>query len=220
MNSTIAFNRLPGGSRLFLDYLYDPRHVGAFFPWPFRSGREFDSCSRLLDGQTYNRSTLIEILRRQNTDFGVDPAVLANIERLHDARTLVVCTGQQVGLYGGSMYTVYKALGAIGHARRLAEKLQRPVVSVFWLAADDHDFAEVRWTACPTSDNHVQRVMYEPAIEPERIPTAQIILDENIKNVHATVQGLRLATEFSADVDTALDECYRPGVSLATAFGR
>ena len=54
----------------------------------------------------------------------------------------MVATGQQVGLFSGPAYTIYKAL----HAARLAEWLTGngiPAVPVFWLATEDHDFAEV-----------------------------------------------------------------------------
>lgn len=220
MDATIKFDLLPGGSQLFSDFLYDPQRVGAFFPWPFRSMCEFDSCARLLDNQEYDRAAMVEILRRQNSDYGVDDAAFSNIERLNDARTLTVFTGQQVGLYGGPLYTVFKALGAVGHARLLEEKLQRPVIPVFWMATDDHDFAEVRWTGLPGTDNRARRVSYDPAQIPERIPTSQIIFDDHISDVQESWKAVRLSTEFSPEVDHALAECYRPGVTMAQAFAR
>jgi uncharacterized protein YllA (UPF0747 family) len=131
MTTTIKFDRLPGGSRLFLDYLYDPHRVAAFFAWPFRSDREFESCARLLGDYQHDRSAITAILKRQNQQFQADDAALANIDRLRESNALTVFTGQQVGLFGGPLYTIHKALGAIGWARRLEEKLQRPVIPVF-----------------------------------------------------------------------------------------
>jgi bacillithiol biosynthesis cysteine-adding enzyme BshC len=220
MDTTIKFDRLPGGSRLFYDYLYDPQYVGAFFPWPFRSAREFESCAGFLDNQEYDRAAIVEILKRQNTEYKADDAAFANIERLGKSRALTVFTGQQVGLYGGPLYTIYKALGAIGHARLLEEKLNRPVIPVFWMVADDHDFAEVRWAGFPDPDNRPRRVNYDPAVEPERIPISHIVFDDHINEVHNSRLAVRLATEFSAEIDSVLAECYRPGVTMAAAFGR
>ena len=220
MTETIRFDRLPGGSRLFLDYVYDPHHVGAFFAWPFRSEREFESCARLLQEQSFVRDTLAAILLRQNREFQADGATFDNIQRLAGPDTLAVFTGQQVGLYGGPLYTVYKALGAIGLARRLEEQLKRPVVPVFWLAADDHDFAEIRWTAYPDVSNRPQRVLYSPSTEPERMPAALIHFDAAIEQVHQRWRADRLETEFSPAVDRALAECFCPGATMATAFGR
>src|SRR5690348_6712969 len=65
-------------------------------------------------------------------------------DRLAAGEVLVVTTGQQPGLFTGPLYTVYKALSANALARRLEQDLggRTPVVPVFWVAGDDHDFAE------------------------------------------------------------------------------
>ena len=220
MTEIISFDRLPGGSRLFLDYLYDPQHVGAFFAWPFRSAREFQSCARLLADQPFDRAALIAILARQNREFETDGAAFRNIDRLSRNDTLTIFTGQQVGLFGGPLYTIYKALGAIGWAKKLEEILERPIVPVFWLAADDHDFAEVRWLAYPGLDNRPHRSFYEPEFEPDRVPTSLIRYDFGIDRIHEQWRAERLATEFSPAVDSALTESFHAGATLATAFGR
>ncbi|MBI5155032.1 bacillithiol biosynthesis BshC, partial [Candidatus Poribacteria bacterium] len=71
------------------------------------------------------------------------PAIGHQLARLADPRALAVVTGQQAGLFGGPLYTLYKVFGAIHLARRLERELARPVVPLFWVASDDHDFAEV-----------------------------------------------------------------------------
>jgi len=63
-------------------------------------------------------------------------------DRLAAGDVLVVTTGQQPGLFTGPLYTIYKALSAIALARRLENDWRVPVVPVFWVAGDDHDFAE------------------------------------------------------------------------------
>ena len=83
---------------------------------------------------------------------GVDPRLLDSAvrpvgqpdprQRLLEPDALVVTTGQQPGLFTGPLYTIYKAVSAAALARRLEAEWQRPVVPVFWLATDDHDFAE------------------------------------------------------------------------------
>jgi len=67
-------------------------------------------------------------------------------DRLAAGEVLVVTTGQQPGLFTGPLYTVYKALSAIALARRLERERRVPVVPVFWVAGDDHDFAEANHT--------------------------------------------------------------------------
>src|SRR5580693_1539610 len=59
--------------------------------------------------------------------------------------TVAIVTGQQVGLFSGPAYSIYKALTAIRIARELAGK-GIEAVPVFWVATEDHDFAEVDHT--------------------------------------------------------------------------
>ena len=62
--------------------------------------------------------------------------------RLNASGALVVTTGQQPGLFTGPIYTVHKAFAAAALARVLERRWQRPVVPLFWIAGDDHDYAE------------------------------------------------------------------------------
>ncbi|MGH7586383.1 MAG: bacillithiol biosynthesis cysteine-adding enzyme BshC [Gemmatimonadales bacterium] len=64
------------------------------------------------------------------------------LERLQQPGALAVTTGQQPGLFGGPLYSVHKALSAAALAAELEAAWDRPVVPIFWLAGDDHDFAE------------------------------------------------------------------------------
>jgi bacillithiol biosynthesis cysteine-adding enzyme BshC len=75
--------------------------------------------------------------------------------RLELPDALAVTTGQQPGLFGGPMYVVHKALGARALAAELERRWQRPVVPVFWLAGDDHDWDEATRTAWWTANDEV-----------------------------------------------------------------
>ena len=71
----------------------------------------------------------------------LDPETNRNLERLASGAVAIV-TGQQVGLFSGPVYSIYKALSAV----RCAEEMTRrgtDAVPVFWLATEDHDLAEV-----------------------------------------------------------------------------
>src|SRR6266481_5545116 len=82
----------------------------------------------------------------------VSPDVLAAVlpgpgrDRVAAGDVLAVTTGQQPGLFTGPLYTVHKALSAVALARRLERERRVPVVPVFWVAGDDHDFAEANHT--------------------------------------------------------------------------
>lgn len=71
------------------------------------------------------------------------------VGRLADPAALVVITGQQPNLLASPFYVLLKALTAVAVARRFAESSGVPVVPMFWVASDDHDFSELRecWVA-------------------------------------------------------------------------
>jgi bacillithiol biosynthesis cysteine-adding enzyme BshC len=84
------------------------------------------------------------VLRRQAERVGLAADSRVAIATFERPDALVVVAGQQPGLFGGPLYTFYKALTAVALARDLAAASGRPVVPIFWVASDDHDFEEVR----------------------------------------------------------------------------
>ena len=130
---------LPGTSRLYADFLESFPRVGGFYSHPPSLDAAQAAASDIsIDGD--HRRRLVAELARQNA--GADASTLESLDRLASAGTVAVTTGQQVGLLGGPVFTLYKALTAV----RCAEDLTRrgvPAVPVFWMATEDHDLEEV-----------------------------------------------------------------------------
>ncbi|EZH67144.1 hypothetical protein DH09_04210 [Bacillaceae bacterium JMAK1] len=85
---------------------------------------------------------------------------LAQIEKLKDPNTTVVVGGQQAGLFTGPIYTIAKALTIIQKAKMEEERLQTPVIPVFWIAGEDHDVDEVNHVYVHSANGSVKRVKY------------------------------------------------------------
>ncbi|MET0386271.1 MAG: bacillithiol biosynthesis cysteine-adding enzyme BshC [Polyangiales bacterium] len=96
-------------------------------------------------------SDVLACLREQNQRLGPSSARNAHLAEL-EAGARVVVTGQQVGLFLGPLYTVYKAASAIRLARRLREETGTPVVPLFWLQTEDHDLPEIARAVVPRAD--------------------------------------------------------------------
>lgn len=89
-----------------------------------------------------NRDVLVRVLKNQNRDAG--DKTKYNIELLGNENTFTVTTGHQLCLFTGPLFFIYK----IVHAIKLSEELKRNFpsdnfVPVYWMASEDHDFAEV-----------------------------------------------------------------------------
>jgi len=122
-----------------------------------------------------------------------------------------VLTGQQVGLFGGPLYSPFKAATAIARARRATAKGDLHV-AIFWLASEDHDFAEVSEVTFP-ADKSLAKLAYERAPE-SAIPAGKVVFDESILPLvdrAAELLGPSEATD-------ALVAAYKPGRTFAQAF--
>jgi bacillithiol biosynthesis cysteine-adding enzyme BshC len=202
----VRHSDIPGTSQLFADVLDRAPRTAAFYRHPLRDAESFRAAAGEIRFSSAQRAALIAALRRQNSGE-------ASLERLAQPDTVVVATGQQVGLFSGPAYAVYKAL----HAAKLAEWLTAngiPAVPVYWLATEDHDFAEV---------DHVWvfDAEYQPRrLEMRRPASAQPAGDVTL--VAPPVGKLREilgGLPFGEDAAALVEETYRPGVTMGQAFG-
>jgi bacillithiol synthase len=140
-------------------------------------------------------------------------------DRLAAGPVLVVTTGQQPGLFTGPLYTIYKALSAIAVAARLERERRVPVVPVFWVAGDDHDFAEGNHaTVLNSTGLPVQIVLRQ---RPPDAPATPLYREPCGSEIIAALGQLGAETpdsEFKAAVMQWLEGAYRPDVMLADAF--
>ncbi|HSD66520.1 MAG TPA: bacillithiol biosynthesis cysteine-adding enzyme BshC [Vicinamibacteria bacterium] len=130
-----------------------------------------------------------------------------------------IVTGQQAGLFGGPLFVLWKALTTIKVAELLENERGRPVVPVFWVASDDHDFAEIRSTSVIDAAGTIRGLRYAPRHEPIGQPAWAVALDDTIP---ALVEELAQALPPALGRDETLAvvaRCYRPGVTLSEAFG-
>ena len=131
---------MPHTTALYRSFLTDFPRVSEYYAHaPDRNGIAQAARAVRLDDSV--RRAVAEVLREQNRTFGGDENVFRNLDRLRDGAVAVV-TGQQVGLFGGPAFCVYKALTAIHVARELTAS-GTDAVPVFWLASEDHDLEEV-----------------------------------------------------------------------------
>src|SRR5262249_11266182 len=117
---TISFSCIPKTSALFLDYLYNFPKVQSFYSSPFSLEQFKREIVTPAFPEVNHRLTLCEILQDQNRSLGAGARTLENVERLEEDDCLAVVTGQQVGLFTGPVYTIYKALTAVKLAAHYA----------------------------------------------------------------------------------------------------
>jgi bacillithiol biosynthesis cysteine-adding enzyme BshC len=122
-----------------------------------------------------------------------------------------VLTGQQVSLFGGPLFTPFKAATALARARQ-ATAASDEHAAIFWLASEDHDFAEVQSVTFPAR-RELRTLKYETA-PAAAVPVGGLVLDESVSAL------LDQAGELIgySDALEALNEAYKPGRTFAQAF--
>lgn len=145
----------------------------------------------------------------------------ANLDALLAGRALAVTTGQQAGLFTGPLYTVLKALTAAALAERLASAWRRPVVPVFWVAGDDHDFAEIAQCEVVGHDGAraAVRLRQRGAAAP-MLPAFREILGADAAAALDRLEALLPPSEFRAGVVAWLRAAYAPERSMAEAHAQ
>jgi bacillithiol synthase len=213
----IPYREIPHTSKLFAAYLEDFSRVSAFYAHlPTAAG--VDACAREVQLDPAVRNAMVEILRDQNTRFSpqgeLDAATSRNLDRLASGAVAMV-TGQQVGLFSGPAYTIYKALSAV----RCAEEATRrgiDAVPVFWLAAEDHDLAEVNHAFWNTRNGLTR---YELPAEDSGRRVGEIVLGDSIEPLVADA-AQTLEGPFAERIAIALREAYTRRETYSSAFGK
>jgi bacillithiol biosynthesis cysteine-adding enzyme BshC len=151
--------------------------------------------------------------------FVPSPAVEAALSRLAQPGALAVTSGQQPGLFTGPLYTVHKALSTAALARVLERQWSRPVVPIFWIAGDDHDFAEASQTGWLGADGSLVTASLPP--RPTEAPLTPMYRQPLGDGVTAALQVLGESlppSEFRDDTLGWLSRHYRPEATVAAAF--
>jgi bacillithiol biosynthesis cysteine-adding enzyme BshC len=212
----LPFPQIPHSTRLFLDYLsYTPSVRGMYPRSPIFSEWVKDESQRVVYDAA-RRGKVSEILERQNRAWGASPKALANIERLRRG-ALAAVTGQQVGLFGGPLFSIFKALTAVKLAEH-ATAAGVDCVPVFWLATEDHDLAEVNHVALLSEQGLPEPLAAESqAFESNAVTDAPVGAVKFGPEVDAVVErAARLLGD--SEVATWLRLAYRPGETLGSAF--
>ena len=171
-----------------------------------------------LDRRSQPLENVLSILARENAALLPDNAGVPVPNP--DDKPLFVVAGQQAGLFGGPLYTFYKALHAIRLARRLENALSRKVVPLFWVASDDHDFAEVSRLGIMTGDSSRKEIDYAPAGRQDDMPVGEIVLDDGIIAALDTLAS-RISRNGAGERYLALlRQSWKPGERWGAAFAR
>lgn len=202
----LSHTDIPHTSRLFSDFQYHFDRVAPFYRHAPQDPLSYAAAAKEIEFPDERRAALVAALRARNGDS-------ASLELLARPGTVAVVTGQQVGLFTGPSYTIYKALSAARLAAHLTEQ-GIPAVPIFWLASEDHDFAEVNHCFVFGPDCRPVTLSVGDAAAAERPVGAIPIATPPVDQLEATLAGF----PYGAEVAEIVREAYRPGATFGAAF--
>ena len=217
MIESIGWGNLPNIPHLMVEFVSGRAAIVALLGGDWRAADTRLAAAERRAG--FNREPgLSTAIRSCYGDLEITPAVERNIEALNQPDTLAVVTGQQVGIFGGPLYTFYKALTTILLAERLEAETNRRVVPVFWMETADADFAEVNRISFQFMDNDPRILVYVP----KDILTGRSInfheLTPEIDIVQNEIQSWLANLPHGGVIGEAVQKAYHVGKSLPVAF--
>jgi bacillithiol biosynthesis cysteine-adding enzyme BshC len=215
----VDLRRFPWVKRLAADYAYDFPSIAPFYSGdPSSYASWADAIAR---ARTYPRhhAQIADVVAAQQRKREAPIRAVEAARQLANPQTVAVVTGQQAGLFGGPLYTLLKALTAVKVAEQVSRDHQVPVVPVFWIDGEDHDWEEVRSVAVFDDNLELRTVSLPPCTSPDA-PVAAVKLDDSVIAALGELEQALPATEFKAGVLAGLRQAYAPGVGMADAFGR
>ena len=220
----IPLSGLPDQSKLYTDYLEDFEKIRKYFGVDFSNDEELRKYFSLaLANFAQKRKRLVEVLRDQNSRLNNSPGYENLLELLSRENSLAIVTGQQVGLFCGPLYTLFKTISAIKLAAELKERFSEfEFVPVFWLEGDDHDLEESNHIHLLNGSSDVVRVeaILTNGEEENLHPLGEIKFDASIEQVFQQVDALLTASEFKPALMKLLTSYYKEGETYSTAFAK
>lgn len=208
--STISYAQSNYFSKLILEYISGSDKLNYFY----NAKPEIASFSAIIEAkskETINRNLLYEVIDQQYKN-GNCTVPNANLQLLSQENTFTVTTGHQLCLFTGPLYFIYKIISTINLAEAL--KANYPnfnFVPFYWMASEDHDFAEV---------NHIhvfgKKIEFNPTMPTSSIPVGKIST-EGIQVVLDEIKSILGESESAKQLVALFDNAYKNSKNLADA---
>lgn len=157
--TSIPWTEIPAiaANRLYMDYISGHESALQFYS---HGPLELAEAFAQRRGFAYPRKDLATLIARYNRGIGAGERAIAAAESLGDPDTYCVIGGQQATMLTGPVMTTYKIATVIRLAANFERSLNVPVVPMFWLASEDHDFDEVNHLYYMKDDGEPGRVRF------------------------------------------------------------
>ncbi|UTE71188.1 bacillithiol biosynthesis cysteine-adding enzyme BshC [Rossellomorea marisflavi] len=209
---------IPAINQFASKYMKQEEPVTSFFHYNINEQDVFSRRLEDLGEREFPREGLVTCIASYMESLPSSDAVETSLEKLKNDAVAVVA-GQQAGLLTGPLYTIHKIVSVIRLAREQEQKLNHPVVPVFWIAGEDHDYQEVNHIFLE-QDGKIKKNGYPEQVVDKRM-TSDVEYDPAVmKNWISSILKVLGETEFTAGLADEMDGLIREGEDIVTFFAR
>ncbi|MED4226098.1 bacillithiol biosynthesis cysteine-adding enzyme BshC [Neobacillus cucumis] len=169
---------LPATNRFASNYLEQSVEIQPFFHYRYNDLQEDMKRKQELNNRSFPRIEVARHIEGFMKGFPTSEAVKKSIEKLKQANCLVVIGGQQAGILTGPLFSIHKVISIIKLAEQKERLLGVPVIPVFWIAGEDHDFQEVNHVFVQNQHN-VDKWIYPEKVH-QKAMVSDIKLDQDL----------------------------------------
>lgn len=212
------------------DYVHMNESYKTYFPLHYCKKEDLVNRKDKIDQCVFNGESIASVLETYNRTLGATECTFENISRLKEGAYAVV-TGQQAGIFTGPLYTLYKAITTIKLAKQWEKELGTPIVPIFWIASEDHDFHEIRAINYINSD-HIKTAKIHQTYKNDQLLTHQksvflkksvgelIVNDSYLEALAGLIDSDKSMTAEFEVLETILKESIQKEETLGLSFGK
>lgn len=168
---------LPANNRFATDYLAQTPQIQRFFHYRYQEAQNYLERIEELKKRSFRRREVADHIEHYMERFPSSDKVNQSIAKLKQENSVVVIGGQQAGILTGPLYTIHKVISIIVLAQQKEKELGIPVVPVFWIAGEDHDYLEVNHIFAEL-EQRIEKLTY-PEFVREKKMVSDIYLDKD-----------------------------------------
>lgn len=134
---------LPATNKFATNYLQQTEEIQQFFHYSYNNADQYEKRLQELESRTFLRAELAAYMKGFMRKFPSSEKVDESLQKLQQPNSVVVIGGQQAGIMTGPLYAIHKVISIVLFAQQKEQELQVPVIPVFWIAGEDHDYDEI-----------------------------------------------------------------------------
>ncbi|MDR7236183.1 bacillithiol biosynthesis cysteine-adding enzyme BshC [Neobacillus drentensis] len=180
---------LPATNRFASNYLEQSPEIQSFFHYRYNEYNDDDKRVSELSNRSFPRMEVAEHIESFMKRFPSSEVVIKSIDKLKTNNSLVVIGGQQAGILTGPLYSIHKVISIIKLAEQKEKQLGIPVVPIFWIAGEDHDFQEVNHVFVPVNQKADKWTYPERVVKKKMVSDIQLNQEVCLTWVHNLIEN-------------------------------